>query len=889
MASFYENINIAKKYYRLMLWIFAIGYCCIVVLLTYTIQLLYNSYENLPREEYDLNIFHGKSIYISIIIVTSLMIYGYLKAYKELKNNINGFNSYLGGISLSLLLQIKNITNNNYHKFEKYISNYELEILKDIDTNELQTLKNVVEEMSISAKIPCPRIFIDLMNQDINAYSLCYNSKKSCIGVSYGALKQLKRDELQSLIAFEFSAICNGCTEASVKTSALISAMTIIFNTGLFFVPLSDNENSSYNYESNKKNKSNIDGVPGLIPILFICAILMSIGAIGQAFGYIMKSLISKKMIMLCDATTIKYTRNPVALLTTLDKTLIHNTYTQYINPNYSQLYFVCSILANNTHPKTKDRMNIIDYIAHEDPNIKYEYYDDYNKDNSDINNKTIKKNPEKNINLTNGAIVCTANAIKETVDEVERISNKIELAYNYKILGTIFNDNEQYQLFYNQMEEGFKKLLPPEFLLMEYDELTTHLYLFKNFVSELDDYEANRFINILNKAQNINKNNLKPSLLSIYLAKKTVENTNKKVFEQNYGKFCSFIFSYILNYNKNIPIDSKEQIFSKAYENIYSKVPSFYLTNVKETSFFEALKEISWAEIDFKKNFGTGFKILQKELIINYESQNFILAFINTLINDNTPHTLNEERITTPIDNTLPVNNEPLTKTYGVLLNAICLEPKHLDTYKKYGDEEFIKSLNEPSKKLNSLDVRKILIQFINEYCISSYAIRSNFYRIISSLVRIETSNTKLLAFCALLSNKNQDFKLDIVNDKYFEIAFERNNISSEFKKNAIIIFKKLVYLNKENGINYQEMIYGALDLLDIAHNQCDNTTPSYQQVFQALLFMTKVSKKYQEKLLLGLKAIIDADFEETPEEIFTYEVIRLLQSDIIKNNTDL
>lgn len=72
--------------------------------------------------------------------------------------------------------------------------------------HEERQLLNIVEEMSIAAGMPIPKVY--LMNEPgINAFAAGQSHSNAVIGVTRGALTHLSRDELQGVIAHEFSHI----------------------------------------------------------------------------------------------------------------------------------------------------------------------------------------------------------------------------------------------------------------------------------------------------------------------------------------------------------------------------------------------------------------------------------------------------------------------------------------------------------------------------------------------------------------------------------------------------------------------------------------------------------------------------------------------------------
>ncbi|HET8708178.1 MAG TPA: M48 family metalloprotease, partial [Pseudomonadales bacterium] len=88
---------------------------------------------------------------------------------------------------------------------------------------EAQKLINVVEEMAIASGVKVPKIFILPDEQSINAFAAGISEKDAAITVTQGALEKLSRDELQGVIAHEFSHILNGDMWVNIKLISILA------------------------------------------------------------------------------------------------------------------------------------------------------------------------------------------------------------------------------------------------------------------------------------------------------------------------------------------------------------------------------------------------------------------------------------------------------------------------------------------------------------------------------------------------------------------------------------------------------------------------------------------------------------------------------------------
>src|SRR5690606_14343484 len=78
-------------------------------------------------------------------------------------------------------------------------------LLDDGGDLDLRRLRNVVEEIAIASGLPVPKIYVLEHESAINAFAAGYSPSDAVVAVTRGALDRLNRDELQGVIAHEFS------------------------------------------------------------------------------------------------------------------------------------------------------------------------------------------------------------------------------------------------------------------------------------------------------------------------------------------------------------------------------------------------------------------------------------------------------------------------------------------------------------------------------------------------------------------------------------------------------------------------------------------------------------------------------------------------------------
>jgi len=168
-------------------------------------------------------------------------------------------------------------------------------------------LLNVVEEMAIASGTPVPSVFLLEEEKSINAFAAGFTPADAVIGVTRGTLQILSRDELQGVIAHEFSHILNGDMRLNIRLIGVLNGILVIAMIG--YVILSGTRTSG-----SRKNGG------GAAAILAFGAALLAIGYVGVFFGKLIKSAVSRQREFLADASAVQFTRDPDGIAGALKK-----------------------------------------------------------------------------------------------------------------------------------------------------------------------------------------------------------------------------------------------------------------------------------------------------------------------------------------------------------------------------------------------------------------------------------------------------------------------------------------------------------------------------------------------------------------------------------------
>jgi Zn-dependent protease with chaperone function len=222
----------------------------------------------------------------------------------------------------------------------------------------LRRLLNVVEEMAIASGVRVPEVFI-LPEDGINAFAAGWSADDAAIAVTAGAIQRLSRDELQGVIAHEFSHILNGDMRLNVRLIGLLFGILLIAILGRVLV-----QSLRFVRGGGKKNSG------GVILAIFLAGLaLLIVGYVGVFFGRLIQSAVSRQREYLADAASVQFTRNPGGIIGALKKIGGNPTGSRVRNAHAAEtghLFFVNALQGSafnlfSTHPPLADRIRAID------------------------------------------------------------------------------------------------------------------------------------------------------------------------------------------------------------------------------------------------------------------------------------------------------------------------------------------------------------------------------------------------------------------------------------------------------------------------------------------------------------------------------------------------
>lgn len=216
----------------------------------------------------------------------------------------------------------------------------------------LRRLRNVVEEIALASGVPVPEIYVLEQESGINAFAAGYTPSDAAVAVSRGALEKLSRDELQGVIAHEFSHILNGDMRINIRLMGALFGILVLALIGRRILI------HSHFVGRSSRGKSGV-------AVLAIAFGLMAVGYIGLFFGRWIKAAVSRQREYLADASAVQFTRNPNGIGGALKKIAVYSdaSYLSVDTEEVSHMLFGDGRKMSffSTHPPLEDRIKRID------------------------------------------------------------------------------------------------------------------------------------------------------------------------------------------------------------------------------------------------------------------------------------------------------------------------------------------------------------------------------------------------------------------------------------------------------------------------------------------------------------------------------------------------
>ena len=253
------------------------------------------------------------------------------------------YNFGYGGLIIALIFSI-GINLISYFKGDKLaLSMANAKQIKQADNPYVYRL---VENLSITAGVPCPKIYL-IPDNAINAFATGRDPKTASIAITTGAVQKLENEELEGVIAHELSHVKNYDIRLMTVVILCVGLITLLADFMLrsrFIFGSRDNDNN---------NNGNL---------LLIIGLVLSI--LSPIFATLIQLAVSRKREYLADASASLLTRYPEGLASALEKIAKENLPLKRANKSMAHLYIASPFSATekisnlfSTHPPIIERV----------------------------------------------------------------------------------------------------------------------------------------------------------------------------------------------------------------------------------------------------------------------------------------------------------------------------------------------------------------------------------------------------------------------------------------------------------------------------------------------------------------------------------------------------
>ncbi|MFA8437704.1 zinc metalloprotease HtpX [Pueribacillus sp. YX66] len=204
---------------------------------------------------------------------------------------------------------------------------------KEIQKEDNPMLFNIVEELSLAARIPMPKIYI-VNDPAPNAFATGTKPENGVVAFTTGLLERLNREELEGVAAHEIAHIRNYDIRLMTVCIALVAVVALIAEIGMrmFYVRGGRNRNQRTH--------------PALLILAIVFVILAPLAARFVHFA------VSRNREYLADATAVELTRNKVGLKNALIK-ISHSDLDVKKATEASAAMYISNPFRNKTKKKT--------------------------------------------------------------------------------------------------------------------------------------------------------------------------------------------------------------------------------------------------------------------------------------------------------------------------------------------------------------------------------------------------------------------------------------------------------------------------------------------------------------------------------------------------------
>lgn len=240
-----------------------------------------------------------------------------------------------------------------------------------------QSVRNIVEGLSIAAGIPMPSIYV-VDDPAPNAFATGLKPEKAAVAVTTGLLNSMSRRELEGVLAHEIGHIRNRDTSfmtlVVLTVGAIMVLSTVLVRVGYY---------ATFFFGGGSRRRNDKDGGVALIGLALLAVGLLGF-VIAVPSAMLLKAALSRRREVMADASAVELTRNPTGIRSALEKLESDTTVVRAMSTTTAHLWiesplerqrgggFVASVgRLFDSHPPLAERIAVLRRYEGLDPNAR--------------------------------------------------------------------------------------------------------------------------------------------------------------------------------------------------------------------------------------------------------------------------------------------------------------------------------------------------------------------------------------------------------------------------------------------------------------------------------------------------------------------------------------
>ena len=298
-----------------------------------------------------------ESVFLAIVVAALLGVLGFAIGYALSGSAAGGLVATLIAVAIAALSSI-----GSYFVGDKLV--LATSQAREVDATSAPQLINVVQELTIAAGIPMPKVYI-IDDTAPNAFATGRDPQHASIAVTSGLLQKMDREELQGVLGHELSHIRNYDIRFTLLVGVLVGGVALLSS---FFLRW------TFWFGGGRKSNDNNSGGGALQVVFFVLAIVLAV--VAPIAAKLVQLSVSRQREYLADASSVELTRNPHGLERALATIASDKEVLEVASGATQHLYFTNPIKKFekrasglfSTHPPIVDRINRLRELTGEQP-----------------------------------------------------------------------------------------------------------------------------------------------------------------------------------------------------------------------------------------------------------------------------------------------------------------------------------------------------------------------------------------------------------------------------------------------------------------------------------------------------------------------------------------